>query len=233
MSSNFVTPGQAYDHTLLAVKGYVPDYPLDVRGRLNSTVDLTVVTPHAGRVVYPASTATLNNTPFTTRGNKIRLFSMGCAGDKKGPPIWLWAGAYDSDISNKGTPSGTATVGSSTYGPPNWVSTMPGRDPANSDQIWGLVGFAGLELETTEFDSTQTYVSGQFLRAVTLDNDANGGVVTNQNASGGAALATTAAIANSNIHTDTIVGQVGLGSYKNSYDRSVLNLYSCFLPGTR
>lgn len=233
MSSNFVTPGQAYEHTLTPIKGYVPDYPLDVRGKLDSNVDLTVVTPHSGRVVYPSSTATLNNTPFTARGNNIRVFSMGCAGDKKGPPIWLWAGVFDPDISNQGTPSGVASVGAS-GSPPSWVSVMPGRDPASSEQLWGLVGFAGLEVETTEFDTAQTYTQGQFLRAVTLNNNADGGKVTNQNASsGGGAFATTAAIAVANIFTDTIVGQVGKGSYLNSYDRKVLNLYTCFFPGTR
>lgn len=229
MSAQFTTPGQAYDHALNPLKGFHPDWAVDVRGKLAATVDLSVVVPHAGRVVHIASTTARPNA-FPNRGPNLPAFSMGCGAVRKGPPIWLWAGVYDGDISNKGTPVGVPTVGNANY-PPNWLSALPGRDPAASEQVWGLVGLPGLEVETTEFDADQTYVSGEHLRAVTLDNNADGGVVTNQNASGGAALATTTNAFT--LLTDTVVGIVSRGTYKNSNDRQVLSLYTYFLPGTR
>jgi hypothetical protein len=229
VSANFTTPGQAYDHLLNPLKGFHPDWAVDVRGKLHTTVDLTVVTPHSGRVVHIAATVTRPNA-FTGRGPHLPAFSMGCGAVRKGPPIWLWSGVYEPDISNKGTPSGVATTGAANY-PPNWLSSMPGRDPTNSEQVWGLVGIPGLEVETTEYDTAQTYLPGEHLRAVTLDNNVNGGVVTNQNASSGAALATTTNAFT--LLTDTVVGIVSRGTYKNSNDRQVLSLYTFFLPGTR
>lgn len=231
MSSNYVTPGQAYDHMLNPKKGYQPDFSLDKRGKLSSNVDLTTVVPYAGRVVH-SSALTAATGYFTGRHPNKHTFEMGCGAAKKGPPIWLFTGAYDADVSNKGTPSGTGNVGSATY-PPNWVSSLPGRGPADSDQLFGLVGMDGYEVETTEYDVDQTYLAGEFVRAVTSNTDADAGCVTNQNASGGAPFATTAAITVSNLGTDTVVGIVSDGEYKNSNNRQVLALYTCFIPGTR
>lgn len=238
MSSNFVTPGQAYDHDLLVTKGLHPDYPVDARGRFAATVDFTVIIAHAGRVVYQSdvnNTANVSGNLLTGRGPGVPVFRMGRAGFKGGPPFWMWNGAYDPSVSNKGTPSGVAAVGASTYVAP-WVSALPGRAPDQTNSLWVLSGIAPLKLETTEYDAAQTYAVGDFLRAVTLDNNANGGVVTNQNASGGAALATTTStftLLAGAAAADTVVGYVADKTYNNAYDRGVLSLWTYFLPGTR
>lgn len=231
MSTGFVTPGQAYEHMLNALKGYDPVYPADTRGKLHSDVDLTVVTPQSGLCVYPDATTADHAAAFRNRGPKIKQFHLGCAGALHGPPFWLWNGVYEGDVSNKGTPAGVSAVGTTAYGVPGWVAAMPGRDPSVSEQLWGLSGLGSYELETTEFDADQTYAAGQWLRAVTLDNNANGGKVTNQNASGGAAFGATSTTFT--ILTDTIVGIVASGVYQNNYGKNVLAFYTYFLPGTR
>lgn len=238
MSSAFLTPGQQFDHQLLVTKGLHPDYPVDIRGRLASTVDLTVFIPHAGKVVYQSNvnnTANISGNLLTGRGPGVPVFSMGRAGLKGGPPIWLWNGALDPSVSNKGTPSGVSEVGATTYVAP-WISALPGRSAAKSNNQYGLAGIAALKVETTEYDTAQTYVTGDFLRAVTLDNNANSGSVTNQNASSGAAFANTSStftLLAGAATADTVVGLVADQTYNNSNDRAVLSLWTWFLPGTR
>lgn len=231
MSSTFNPPGQAYDHLLRVVRGFHPDYSMVVRGKISANVDLTVVTPHSGLCVHIESTA-LRTQPFSSRGPREPSFEMGCIGaNADGFPLFLWGGLYDPSNSNKSTPTGTAATGSSTYGTPIGFSILPPADPASA-VLPAVLGAPGLyEMETTEYDTNQTYTCGQYLRAVTLNNNANSGKLTNQNASsGGGAFANTSTLT---LGTDTVVGVVSHGTYQNADMKNVLSFFTHFVHGTR
>lgn len=228
MSSNFSFPGNQYDHFLNIVQGGHPDFLPKVAGTLSSnvTAELATVTPHAGQVVHVVTPQALTQ-PLTSRGPYLAQFEMGCAVDKA-PPIWLENGLYDKCITNKGTPAGTAAQGTTSV-PPSWYSLIPASHPTFA-VLNGVVGFAGLQLETTEYDTDQTYTSGQPLRAVTSNSNANAGKLTNQNASGGAGFASGAAFAPG---TDTVVAYVHRGEYRTMHDKDALNVVSHYVRGTR
>lgn len=226
MSTSYVVPAQAFVHTLRVVTGFDPDYAAIVRGALSSNVDTTVFTPHAGLCVHIASTVAISQ-PYS-RGPKQNYFEMGCAGAQF-PPMFLWGGLYDPSNSNKGTPSDVASyLPSSTY-PHGYMAVNPPSNPQRA-VMPAVVSIPNYQFENTEYDTAQTYSPGDWLRAVTANNNANSGKLTNQNASGGAGFASSAAFA---FGTDTVVGVVSQGTYTNADNVSVLSYFGHYVKGSR
>lgn len=229
MSSSYTYPGQAYAHTLKALKGWYSEIALDAE--VKPTTNVNINSDHSpmvsGLCVHPTG-ANANSDPYggTTTGPGTFAVEMGCSG--AGMPLFLWPGQNDPDISNPGVPAGTSAFGDSTYGPPDYLSVFPGQ--SGTENMMALVAKGPYELETTEFDTDQTYTPGQFLRAVTSNTLATAGKLTNQNASGGAGFASSAAFSPG---TDTVVGIVSRGKYVNANKKQSLAFWPHYAYGTR
>ena len=180
---------------------------LDFNAALSSNVNInsTGLPPQSGMVVH----------------NTANGFEMGA--NLTQMPIFLWPGYADFDVTNPGVPAGTA-LGGTTTNLPAWVPIRP------TGKLAGLVAVGAYELETTEFDTAQTYAINDLLRAVTSNTDVNAGKLTNQDASGGAGFATSSKLT---VYTDTAVGVVSRGTYTNSFGKQVLAFWPVYLPGTR
>lgn len=96
----------------------------------------------------------------------------------------------------------------------HWVSVNP------SGNIMCLVATGGYELETTEFDTTQTYNRNDPLRARTTD-----GKLTNQN------VVLFSQTNNPATDSTAVVGIVSRGRFKNAYGRDVLAFWPVWAPG--
>jgi hypothetical protein len=220
--------GQSFDHMLNALKGYGP-YMVDIEGTLSGNVNIGSVgnPPKAGMCVHVQTAAAVGNGAFVGNGPSEPAFEMGA--NLKMMPIFLWNSFDDFDVSNPGVPAGVA-LGGTTANPPAWVPVFP------AGRLVGLVAKGAFELETTEFDTAQTYAPNDFLRAVTSNTDANAGKLTNQDASGGAGFATSAkAVWGDPTLTawDSVVGRVSRGTYTSNYGKLVLSFWPESLPGTR
>lgn len=82
-------------------------------------------------------------------------------------PHFLWHGRDANSVYNTGvSPSGST----------HWESIIP------ADNMFGLVATGGYELQTTEFDSEQTYLPNQLLTAANSDDhgSVDAGKLTNQ-----------------------------------------------------
>jgi hypothetical protein len=233
----YTYPGQAFHHTLQALKGWYQEYALDVEVKLSSNVNIgSTGTPAVPGLVLHAVSYANNSDPYggTMTGPKNVVCEMGC-GAADGVPLFLYSRPTDPDVYNPGVVSGSA-AGTADM-PADFYPVFPGiADSSGTGQLMNaFVALGGYELETTEFDTDQTYTAGNGLRAVTSNTDADAGKVTNQR---GATVAF-----NSDGATqygdptlsawDTIVGFVSRGEYVNSYKRPALAFYSAFIPGTR
>lgn len=230
MSSAYTYPGQAYAHTLTALKGWYRESALDAECKLTPNVNLNSTgNPVVSGLVAHSVGVNANADPYggVVNGPGTFQIEMGCGTDM-GLPLWLWPGQNEPDISNPGVPAGTSAAGDATYGPPDFLSVFPGQ--TGNENMPALVSSGGYEVETTEFDTTQTYLVNQYLRTVTSNTDINGGKVTNQNASGGAPFASPGLVV---VGTDTIVGIVSRGKYVNANRKSGLALWTWFIRGTR
>jgi len=129
-------------------------------------------------------------------------FELGATGSQM--PIFLLQNGSDNDVSNAG---GT-----------RWYPIGP------TGAITGLVGAGSYELETTEFDSGNTYAPNQYLRCKSSSNSStDGGLLTN--------ASTVAAEAGSGNPTN-IVGVVSRGVRKRQSDRNnVLAFWTVYKPG--
>lgn len=230
MSANYSYPGQAYAHTLTALKGWYEEGSLDIEVSLSSNVNIgSNGTPAASGIVLHGVSTITNPDPYGSvpNGPPTVVAEPGC-GANHGLPLYLWPGANDPDISNPGVPAGTPAYGDSTYGPPDFVSVMP---LITGQNMTALVATGGYEVETTEFDygNSLTYATGNYLRAVTSNTLANAGKVTNQRG----------ATVNFNtdgatvVGTDTIVGIVSRGQYVNANRKQALAFWTWFNIGTR
>lgn len=92
--------------------------------------------------------------------NSVGEFELGASGNEV--PIFLWNGKDHPDVYNNGV--------SPTTGVQHWIGISP------TGVMSGLVAMGAYELQTTEFDSDQTYAPNDPLTC-----DANG-VLTNQSA---------------------------------------------------
>lgn len=216
-------PGQMFSYVMDALKGWPSPYAVDIDGTLSSNVNInsTGNPVYAGMCVHVASVSSPGGGTGTTNGVPIPVFEMGA--NLKKMPIFLWCGSNDWDVSNPGVPAGTV-LGGTTSVLPGWVPVRP------TGKLMGLVAVGGYELETTQFDTAQTYSPNQLLRAVTSNTDANAGKLTNQDASGGQAFATSDVLTT---YTDSAVGVVSRGKYTNKHGISALAFWPVYLPGSR
>lgn len=227
----YTFPGQAYDRTLTALKGWYKEMALDAEVIIGANVNInsngTPATP--GLVVHCVSfNAAISPYGETIDGPGTFVCEMGA---NKQMPIFLWSSPTDPDVSNPGVPAGTPAYGNTAY-PDPYISTLP---RTTNQHLVGLVATGGYEVESTEYDPDQTYAANDGLRTVTSNTDANAGKVTNQagatppfNSSGAAVYGNPAVAA-----WDTIVGIVSRGEYTNANRRPVLAYWTVYLPGTR
>jgi hypothetical protein len=134
--------------------------------------------------------------------NAVGEFELGCTGSMM--PIFLLQNGTDNDVSNDG---GTT-----------WYPIGP------TGTITGLVGSGSYELETTEFDSANTYAPNEYLRCKSSSQSSDdAGLLTN--------ASTVAAEAGSGNPTN-IVGVVSRGVRKRQSDRNnVLAFWTVYKPG--
>lgn len=186
------TPTQMFTHTLNPLKGWPSPTALDFTGKLHSAV--TIDPLPAGRCVHVDSIQAVTYGPGTSGGTP--QFKTGVTGTQMG--IFLFQGSEDFDVQNGG---GTT-----------WYAIAPKGISS------GLVATGAYELETTEFDTAQTYTANQPLRAVAADTDASatgGGTLTNQGFTFG---------------TNAYVGVVSRGVYTNAYGQSALAFWPVYSP---
>lgn len=215
--------GQQFDNALNPLKGWPKEHPLDITGTLTSDVNInsTGVPPKSGMCVHVADL--ISKTP----GPNGVGFEMGASTNKM--PLFLIPTYTDFDVANRGVPDGVV-LGGTTANKPAWVPIEP------TGVLVALVAKGELELETTEFDTAQTYAANDFLRAVTSNTDANAGKLTNQDASGGVGFATSSKCVWGNpaaTHWESVVGRVSRGKYTNAHGITALAFWPESLPGTR
>jgi hypothetical protein len=186
-------PSQMFKHTLNPLKGWPSPTALDFTGKLHS--DVTIDPLPAGRCVHVDSIEAVSYGPGTSGGTP--LFKTGVTDTQMG--IFLFQGSADFDVAN---PGGT-----------DWYAIAP------KGIMSGLVATGAYELETTEFDTNQTYLPNQPLRAIANDSDATagtgGGCLTNQGV---------------NVGTNAFVGVVSRGVYTNAYGQSALAFWPVYAP---
>ena len=129
-------------------------------------------------------------------------FELGCTGSQM--PIFLLQNSDDNDVANSG---GT-----------KWYPIGP------SGNITGLVAKGAYELETTEFDSANTYAPNEYLRCKSSSNSStDGGLLTNSGVS---------TLENGGSNPTAIVGVVSRGVRKRQSDRNdVLAFWPIYKPG--
>lgn len=232
----YVYPGQAFDHTLGALKGWSRDVALDTEVILSSNININ--SDHSpvvsGLCVHAESLSSVTDVYGASFVHKSPVVELGC-GPGDGVPLFLWPNAFDPDVSNPGTIPGDPVYGT-TARPPDFVSAQPSPSISGAT-LFALVALGGYELETTEYDTDQTYTVGQALRAVTSNTNVNGGKLTNQRGATAAfnSDGVVQYVANSTTVStwDTIVGFVSRGAATNANRRSLLAFYPGFWPGNR
>jgi len=118
--------------------------------------------------------------------------------------IFLLNGANDADVANDGTTASGKFV-------------QQAISP--SGKLSGVVATGGYEIDSTEFDSTRTYVAGDLLTAhlgASSSDAATGGVLTN---------------ASVTQFVTPVVGVVSSGKHTNHNGVSTLSFWSVWLPG--
>jgi hypothetical protein len=201
-------PSQMFKNTLNPLKGWPSPTALDFVGQLHSAVTISPLP--AGRCVHvdsiTAITAGYGPGPATGKGG-VPLLKTGVVGTQMG--LFTFQGSQDFDVSN---PSSSTTNASGTIN--DWFAVAP------VGNIMCLVATGAYELETTEFDTAQTYLPNQPLRAVSADTVATagtgGGCLTNQGVTVG---------------TNAFVGVVSRGVYTNAYGVSALAFWPVYDRG--
>jgi hypothetical protein len=232
----YTYPGQAFQHTVKPLKGWYEDSGIDAAGKLSTNVNIggTNLPAVRGLIVHGSSLQS-DVDPYggTMTGPQVFFFEMGC-GPAHGIPMILWTPPTDPDVYNPGVPVGVPAYGQA-GNIAEFGSSLPRIDGGN---LVALVFTGAYELETTEYDTAQTYATGQPLRSVTSNTDANAGKITNQRGpvtngftSTGLVqfVGNTATVAN----WDTIIGFVSRGAYTNSNRQTGLALYTEYLAGNR
>jgi len=231
-------PGQAFYHTLTALKGWYKQSALDAEVALSSNVNIgSNNSPAVQGLVVHSTSWTANSDPYggTMNGPGTLVVEMGC-GSGHGPAMYLWTPPTDPDAYNPGVPAGVA-AGGTTDNVADYFPVFPpiGSPSTFVPNLTALVSLGGYEVETTEYDTAQTFLSGQGLRSVTSNTDADAGKVTNQR--GTTAAFNSAGVCQFGDPTlsawDTIVGFVSRGTYVNANKRNALAYWTAFIPGTR
>jgi hypothetical protein len=124
----------------------------------------------------------------------VQLHQMG---------LFMFQGANDYDVNNERNSQ--------------WTPISP------SGRVMCLVATGAYELETTAFDSTQSYNTNDFLNAPIGNSSGSAGVsgvLTNVDAS--------------TLYTSNMIAKVGIvsrGAFTNCYGVSVISFWPIFLPG--
>lgn len=226
MSSNISSPylGQSFDRIGHAIQGFSRDHALIKRVSPSTNVTVSLF---PGLVCHPTGSDTFS--PGMPNQFPRVTVELGSAVGR-GLPMYLLNATVDFDTSNSLLPTGTALYGSTAYPFPQ-VSAMP--TPPATATYEAILASGGFEFETTEFDTDQTYVAGQPLRAVTISTTAVGGKVTNQGNATTAFTTATAFNVNPTAASDQIVGYASAAVYPNAYMKNVLSYWTYFVPGTR
>lgn len=186
-------PSQMFKHALTPLKGWPCPTALDFVGILST--DVTIDPFPAGRCVHVESYQAVTYGPGTS--GPIPVFATGA--EHHDMAIFTLQGSADFDVSN---PGGT-----------DWYAINPGGEMS------GLVATGAYELETSEFDTSNTYLPNDLLNAVVNDTDATpetgGGCLTN---------------AGAEAYTNAIVGVVSRGQYTNAYGVQSLAFWPVWLP---
>lgn len=129
-------------------------------------------------------------------------FELGCLGSQM--PIFLLQNSDDNDVANSGST--------------RWYPVGP------TGVLTGLVAKGAYELETTEFDSANTYAPNEYLRCKSSSNSStDGGLLTN---------ASVSVLEDGGSNPTAIVGVVSRGVRKRQSDRNnVLAFWPIYKPG--
>ncbi len=173
-------------HTLNPAKGWPRPSALDFAAKFDATQLATV----SGLVAFAGRCVHLSD---------AGRYKFGC--DGRAMPLFIFQNSDDPDVANDG---GDATADTGV-----WVAVAP------TGVIMALVAVGAYELETTEFDSAQTYKPNDTLAAPTGTTLATCGVLTNQSATP---------------YTNAVVGVVSRGKYTNSFGFSVLAFWPVYCP---
>jgi hypothetical protein len=179
------TPVRMTAHTLDTIKNSITNpHHLDFTAKLSANV--TVDPVYAGRVAHL---------------NEVGEYELGLPDVSRAGhmAIFLWQSSNDPDVSNDG---GIATEVD------GWVAVAP------TGEIKGLVASGGFELESTEYDSDQSYAPGDCLTATNA----------NSNATTGGRL--TKGVA----YDVPVCGVVSRGVAQNSHRKNCIYFWSVWLP---
>ncbi len=187
---------QMFDHALNALKGWPSPYALDFKGNLHEAV--TIDPFPAGRCVHIHELDAADYGPGTSGGDA--QFQTGVDGTQMA--LFTLQGSTSFDVANSGAGGGRT----------DWYAIHP------RGFIAVLVATGAYELETTEYDTAQTYLPNEPLTGIVGNTDADpetgGGCLTNA----------------CEVYTDAVCGVVSRGTYTNSYGKSVLAFWPVYLP---
>lgn len=244
--SNYVYAGQAFYHTLVALKGYYREMALDAEVQLDE--NLVKISPvYAGVVVSPLTTASGIVPMIAPYGGPINgpgQLKVNLGATANTFPLYLYSRPTDPDVYNPGVLPGYGYNGQPPSGsglpvrPPEHVPVLP---RVTGQNLVALAATGSYELETTEFvfDAGNPYLPGQPLRSIykaTADNPLCG-QITNRGVTAVTSTSVTYAAFNwgsGAFNTwDTIVGFVSRGVYTNANRQRALAFWSHYIPGGR
>ena len=140
-------PRSILAHVLNPLKGWPSQSALDFSAKMSSTALAAADPVFAGRCGYlDANGEYALGCPDAVGSGKIHM------------PIFFFSNSDDPDVQNDGGVSGTALDD-----PEGWAGVLRGN-------TLGLVATGGYELETTEFNTGQSYAPGDALQAATADD---------------------------------------------------------------
>lgn len=140
-------PRSMLAHVLNPLKGWPSQSALDFHAKMSSTALASTDPVFAGRCGH-----------LDTNGEYALGVPDAVSSGKIHMPIFFFPNSDDTDVQNDGGVSGTADDD-----PEGWAGVLRGN-------MLGLVATGGYELETTEFNTTQSYAPGDALQAATGDN---------------------------------------------------------------
>lgn len=145
-------PRQMTWHTLEAIKGWPSPTALDHAAKLSANV--TIDPLYQGRCVH------LNLIGEYETGLPATLIAT----PRINMPLFLFSNSDDPDVKNSG-----GITGSVNDQPGGWMAAGP------SGKLLALPATGSYELETTEFDSSVSYIPGNVLTATNANTDATTG----------------------------------------------------------
>ncbi len=173
-------------HTLNPLKGWPSPYAVDYTAKFNAS-QLAAI---SGNVAF--------------RGRVVHLDSAGTyrfGVANRHLALFLFQNSDDPDVANDGgNPASEADA---------WVSIQP------TGPMMALPAVGAYELQSTEFDTAQTYHYNETLTALTGTTLATAGVLTNQSAVP---------------YTNNVCGVVSRTPFVNSHGRNVLSFWPVYLP---